>query len=51
MGYCLGRGGLGGAFMTSELGLDVGLDWERESWLFFPTAETLLELGQDYPLE
>ena len=49
MGYSLGRGGLGGAFMTSELDFDVGLDWESESWLFLPAAETLPELGQDSP--
>src|SRR5210317_1775734 len=49
VGYCLGRVGLGGALMTSELGF-VGVDWKRESWLFLPTA-TLPELGQDSPPE
>src|SRR5210317_178307 len=50
VGYCLGRVGLGGVLMTLELGFYVGLDWERDSWLFFPTA-TLPELGQDFPPE
>src|SRR5210317_1316629 len=52
VGYCLGRVGLGGALMMLELGFDVelGLDWEHESWLFFPTA-TLPELGRDPPSE
>src|SRR5210317_1907094 len=43
VGYCRGRVGLGGAFMTSELDF-VGLGWERESWLFLPAA-TLPEFG------
>src|SRR5210317_1756327 len=48
VGYCRGRAGFEGTLMTSELDF-VGLGWERESWLFLPTA-TLPELSRDSPL-